>query len=67
MIDWETTTEIKTLDGALAWGDDWERAYREAQRGWLREIHRLHDRIFQLEHALKVKEFEESLDKARWS
>jgi hypothetical protein len=65
MIDWDATTEIKTLDGALEWGDGWERAYREAQRGWLRETHRLQDRIFELEHALKAEEFERALDKAK--
>jgi hypothetical protein len=64
-IDWEATTEIKTLNGALAWGDEWERAYNEERREHLREVKRLLDRIFELEHALKAEEFERALDKAK--
>jgi len=62
VIDWEATVEIRTLAEALAWGEEWERAYLEERRARLLEIKRMQNQIFELEHALKVKEFESFVD-----
>lgn len=63
MVDYEQAylRRLHDFEDALAWGDEWERAYQEERREHLREVKRLRDRIFELEHALKAKEFEAAL------
>jgi len=53
---------IRATNKALAWGESWERAYYDERRARLREIKALHERIFELEHALKTEQFERALD-----
>ena len=64
MIDWDEAEpvpearEIRSVEEAISWGDEWVQAYREERRARLREIGVLQDRIFWLEAALKAAELE---------
>lgn len=59
-VDYEKAylRRLHDFEDALAWGDEWERAYQDERREHLREVKRLQDRIFELEHALRTKDFE---------